>query len=81
MTAARGFAFSTTVGVINWVHNDPANFRPTSQPASASGFTQHHISVFNITNLPQRRHAMDGNLSNFTRGQTQLRTAVFTAPK
>jgi hypothetical protein len=66
MTATRGFSFSTTVRVVNWVHNDPANLGPTSQPASASGFPQNHISMFDVTNLPQRRHALDGNFSDFT---------------
>jgi hypothetical protein len=66
MTATRSFTFSTTVGMVNRIHNDSANLGPTSQPARASGFPQHNIPMFNITNLPQSRHALDGDFSNFT---------------
>jgi hypothetical protein len=40
MTATTGTAFTTTVRVIDWVHNDATDRRTNAQPTFATGFAE-----------------------------------------
>jgi hypothetical protein len=78
MTATRGFTFSTAVRMINRVHHHTTDLRTTSQPTSPSGFPQHDVAMFDIPNLAQGRHTLNGNFPYFTRRKTQLSPTIFT---
>src|SRR5579871_306259 len=77
MTAARRFALTASMRMVDGVHRDAAIVRRLAQPASPSRFTQRDVFVVQITNLPHGRHALRQHAPHFTRRQLQQRDAAF----
>ena len=77
VTSARSFTFTAAVRVIDRVHRYTANFRAPAHPAAASRFTQADVLVLGVSDLSDRRHADDRNLSDFARGHSQLCIIAF----
>src|SRR5436190_11045698 len=51
-------AFTTTMRVIDGIHNNAANRRPHPQMPDASGLSERHLFVIEIANLSDRRYAI-----------------------
>src|SRR5438270_11624520 len=77
MAAAGGFAFASSVRVINWIHRDAAIVRTTSQPAHTSCFVDSNVFVIGITNLTDCSHAVEQHLACLARRQFHQRIVTF----
>src|SRR6185295_18112909 len=77
MAAAGSLTFTTTVRVIDRVHNDTAVMRTLSEPAGTARLTGILIFVINVAYLADRRHAIDRNAARLARGQLQQRVGSF----
>src|SRR6185437_14492684 len=62
-------AFTAAVWVINRIHRHATVSRPTPVPARAPRFAVRHILVIQITELADRRHAVQRKFPRFARGQ------------
>ncbi|EIM73282.1 NAD(FAD)-dependent dehydrogenase [Nitratireductor aquibiodomus RA22] len=79
VTTAGGTAFTTTMGVIDRVHDDAAVVRALAHPALAAGLAQAHIAVVRVRNGANRCKAATRNEALFAGVETQDRHALITA--
>ena len=79
MTAFACLTFTTTVWVINRVHDNTANGRANAFPASCTRFTQTTQAVLFVSDLAQSGAAFDVDLANLTRTHTNLSVDAFTS--
>src|SRR5580693_1085905 len=77
MTSARGFAFATTVRVIDRVHRNTAVGRANALPAVASGFADGNIFVVRVADLADGCHALDQHLAGLAGRQLEQRVVAF----
>ena len=75
MSPSRRFAFPPPVGMIDRIHNHPANLGPPSKPARPARLSKNHVAVIGITDLPQGSPTLDRDFANFAGGHPQLRPA------
>jgi hypothetical protein len=66
LAAFAGTTFTTTVWVINRVHCDTAHRGTNTAPTYSTGFTDLTQAVFFVTDLTDRRAALNVNATNFT---------------
>ena len=60
-----GATFTTTVGVIDGVHDATANLGATTQPAGASGFTQGDVARVDVPHLSDGGVTLAANHPHF----------------
>ena len=72
MTACSRFPFATAVRMIYGVHDDAAHRRPDTAPASRACFTEGTQGMLFVADLAYGGAAIDVNLADFARPQTQL---------
>jgi len=78
MPPSRGLSFSTPMRVVDRIHRYATIVRTTPQPARSSRLTPRNVSVIHITDLPDRRRAIDENPADLARGKLQqCITALF----
>jgi hypothetical protein len=70
-------AFTTTMRVIARAHCCTTNSGTNTHVALAASFTQFHIAVIQVANLPNRRIAGLPHQANFARGQANLSVIAF----
>ena len=78
MTTSCCFTFTTTVRVIDRVHDHTANGRTNTAPAHRASFTDFTQAVLGITDFTNRCTALDVHATYFTRAQTHLSVGTFT---
>src|SRR5690606_30778939 len=79
VTAARGLAFTTAVGVIDRVHGDAAHAGLAAQPLRAASLTPDFVHVVGVRHGANRGHADVLNHAHFARGHAELSEARITA--
>src|SRR3954466_7750632 len=67
VTAARGLALTAAERVIDRVHRHAADVRADAQPPAAAGLADRDVLVVEITDLPDRRVALDVDLARLAR--------------
>jgi hypothetical protein len=72
MATSRGLSFSTTMWVIDWVHNNTTDSWATSLPTRTSSFSGVDIRLFSVTDNTNGGAATDIDISDFTRWHTEL---------
>ena len=75
MSPSRRLAFAPPVGMIDWIHNHPANLGPPSKPARPARLPKDHVAVVGIPDLAQGSPTLDRDLANFAGRHPQLRPA------
>jgi hypothetical protein len=65
MAATGAFAFTTTVGVVNWVHCHSAGLRAFTKPAIPASLTNFNFLKIQIANLSYGGTAILYNQTNF----------------
>src|SRR5690606_26323465 len=78
MTTCRRFTFTTTVRVIDRVHDHTANGRTNTAPAHCTSFTDLAQAVLGITDFTNRCTAFHVDTTNLARTQTNLCVNTFT---
>ncbi len=78
MTTSCGFTFTTTVRVIDRVHDHTANGRTNTTPAHRASFTDLAQAVFGIADFANGSAALDVHATDFTRAQADLGVGAFT---
>ncbi len=58
MTSTGSLTFTTTMGVINGVHNNTSNLGSSAHPSGTTGLTDFHIHVILVTDLSQSGHTL-----------------------
>src|SRR5574343_946549 len=74
-----GLAFTTTVRVIDRVHDGTANGRTDTTPTLGTGFTDLAQVVFFVADFANRCTALDVHATNFARAETNLSIDAFTS--
>src|SRR5690606_22433764 len=74
-----GLAFTTTVRVIDRVHDDTANGRADALPTLSAGFAVLTQVVFAVADFADGGAAIGVNLAHFTRAQTQGGVGAFAS--
>src|SRR5262245_49043166 len=69
--------FTTTVRMIDRIHDDAANRWPHAHVANASGFSQRDILVIQIAHLTDRRHAVHVDEPNLSRRKLHVSVPAF----
>src|SRR5690606_9159832 len=70
MTSTRGSPFTTTVGVVNWVHSNTADGGAYTTPALSTCLAKNTQAMLGVTYFTQRRTALDANFPHLTGLQT-----------
>src|SRR5690606_34057405 len=78
MTACGGLAFTTTVRVVDRVHDDTTNGRADTAPTHCTGFTNLAQAVLGIADFADSRTAFDVNAANLAGTQANLCVRTFT---
>jgi len=78
MTTARGPALTTTMRVIDRVHDDAANGRTLAQVAVTARFTQVDVLLIRVRDSADRRHALGTDDTQLTGRELQLSVALVT---
>src|SRR5690606_22295524 len=79
MTATRGAAFTTTMGMVNRVHHNAANMRALAEPAIAARLGNSDIRVVGVRHGANRRHAGARHHALLTRRKAEKRITTVTA--
>src|SRR6185312_12187549 len=69
MTAAGGLAFTAAVWMVNRVHGHTAVYGTLAQPDIAARLADGNILVVHVTDLADRRHAINQDLAGLARRQ------------
>src|SRR6056297_259041 len=77
MTAARGLAFTTPMGMVDRVHDHTANGRANTAPAFGAGLAQLFEVVLAVRDLAYRRAAVHMNLAHLAGAKKQRGVAAF----
>jgi hypothetical protein len=77
MTTSCGFTFTTTVRVIDRVHDHTADGRTNTAPAHRASLTDLAQAVFGIADFANGCAALDVHAANFTRAQANLGVGAF----
>ena len=77
MAAFAGLAFTTTVRVIDRVHDHTANGRTNTAPAHRTSFTDLAQAVLFVGDFANRGAAFDVDLANFARPHANLGVGAF----
>src|SRR6266571_856166 len=77
MTTSCGFTFTTTVRVIDRVHDHTAHGRTNTAPAHRTGFTNLAQAVLGIADFTHGSTALDVHATDFTRTQADLGVGAF----
>ena len=80
-TSDRRLAFSTAVRVVAGVHNRSANGRPYAHVALSARLAQVHVFVINVSYLTDGSHAVGGNVTHLTGGESYQYSCALTAHK
>src|SRR5476649_540514 len=78
MTTSCCFTFTTTVRVIDRIHDHTANGRTNTAPAHRTSFTDFTQAVFGIADFTHGCTALDVHATYFTRAQTHLSVGAVT---
>jgi hypothetical protein len=78
MTTSCSTAFTTTVRVVDRVHDHTANGRTNTAPTHRTSFTDLTQAVFGIADFTDGCTAFDVHATHFTRAQTHLSVGTFT---
>src|SRR5471032_76901 len=78
MTTSCCFTFTTTVRVIDRVHDHTANGRTNTAPAHRASFTDFTQAVFGIADFTHGCTALDVHATYFTRAQANLSVGAVT---
>src|SRR5471032_1858403 len=78
MTTSCGFTFTTTVRVIDRVHDHTADGRTNTAPAHRTSFTDLVQAVFGIADFAHGGTALDVHATHFTRAQAHLSVGAVT---
>src|SRR5690606_2302763 len=78
VTTCRRFTFTTTVRVIDRVHDHTANGRTNTAPAHRTSLADLAQAVLGIADFTNRCTAFDVDATNLARTQTNLRINAFT---
>ena len=76
--ALSGLSLSTSVRMINGIHNDTPYMWTPSFPSRPSGLSDHYIFMIHIADLSDRCHAGTQNLPHLTRFQAHLHVGIVT---
>ncbi len=79
MTAARGLAFTTAVGVIDRVHGDAADVRTEAHVTNPTGLAEVLVHVVGVGHRAHRGHAAVEHHAQLARTQTDLGVAGVAA--
>src|SRR5450830_1310743 len=79
MTTSCGLTFTTTVRMVNRVHDHTANGRTNTTPTHRTRFTDLTQAVFGIADFTYGSAAFDVHTANFTGAQTNLSVSTFTS--
>jgi hypothetical protein len=71
-------AFTTTVRVVDRVHDHTANGRTNTAPTHRTSFTDLAQAVFGVADFTDGCAAFDVHATHFTRAQTHLSVGAFT---
>ena len=78
MTATGSAAFTTTVRVVNRVHNHTTDLRTASQPAGATGLAQVDVGMIGVADFTNGGAATSIHVADFARRHPQLsKTTLF----
>src|SRR5690606_16205845 len=72
VAATGGFTFTTTVRVVDRVHDDTTHDRAFAQPAAAAGFADLGVHVVGVGDGTDGGHAGFVHQADFATGQTHL---------
>jgi hypothetical protein len=72
MTSTLGFAFTTTVRVVDRIHRRAANVWTPALPTVPTGLADAYCIVLGIPHLANRRSTLTRYAANFATGQLQL---------
>src|SRR5262249_41457494 len=78
MTAARGFTFTTAMGMVDRVHDHAAHGRTDALPAVAAGFADLFVEMVGVRHRADRRHAILRHDARFARIELDLHDAGIT---
>src|SRR3954469_20319836 len=77
MASARGLTFTTTVRMVDRVHDHATVGRADAHPARASRLADADVLVIKIADLTDGRHAVDQNFARLARRQFDERVVTF----
>src|SRR5712692_5676857 len=77
MTTSCSFTLTTTVRVIDRVHDNTTHRRTHTAPAHRTSFTDFAQIVLAITDFTHRRTALNMHAAHFARAQTHLSVSTF----
>lgn len=77
----RGFAFTTAVRVIAWVHDDAADGRTNVHVTFTACFTERNIAVVEVTDLTDGSFATDRNVTHFAAWHSECSVFAFLSHK
>ena len=79
MATAFGTTFTTAVGVVDRVHRGAADVGSTSEPSSATGFSEDDIHMIAVSNDADDGAAGARNATDFTARQVELSPIFFAS--
>src|ERR1700730_10718608 len=78
MTTGSGLTFTTTMWMVNRVHDHTANGRTNTTPTHGAGFTNLAQTMFGIADFAHGRAALNMHATHFAGAQTDLSVSTFT---
>src|SRR5690606_12850272 len=79
VTTPRGSPFTTTMWVVNWVHNNTADGGADATPALCTCLAKDTQVMLGVTHFTQRRTALDAHFAHLARLQTQGSVSTLTS--
>src|SRR5690554_2681028 len=79
MTATRGTAFTTTMGMVNRVHHNAANMRTLAEPAITARLRDGDVRVVGVRHGANRRHAGTRHHALLARRKAEKRITTVAA--
>lgn len=73
MTASGGSALAAAVRVIDGVHDDAPDRRADTFPPIAARLADRHLFMVDVSDLPDRRHALDEDKPDLAGGEAKVR--------
>src|SRR5262249_19792100 len=81
VAATRGLALTASVRMVHGIHSDATIHRTSSHPALASCFADGDVFVVQVSDLSNRRHAIDQYLAGLARRQLNQCILIFFGDK
>src|SRR5690606_501428 len=76
VASTRGLTLTTTVRVVDGVHDNTADGRANALPAHAAGLAPVDVRLLGVADLADRGAAAGIHIADLTRGQTKLRVGA-----